>query len=103
MAEDREKLVQQQTQKMAEERNKIETFADFGNMYNFKKDFTYSYKTDAGLTPDIVREISRKKNEPQWMLDFRLRSLELFYKIDFPDWGPDISELDMDKIGRAHV
>lgn len=37
MAEDREKLVQQQTQKMAEERNKIETFADFGNMYNFKK------------------------------------------------------------------
>lgn len=68
MAEDREKLVQQQTQKMAEERNKIETFADFGNMYNFKKDFTYSYKTDAGLTPDIVREISRKRTNPSGCL-----------------------------------
>ena len=63
-----------------------------------KKDFTYSYKTDAGLTEDIVREISEKKHEPQWMLDFRLKSLDLFNRMEYPNWGPDISELDMDNI-----
>lgn len=67
-------------------------------MYNFKKDFTYSYKTDAGLTEDIVREISEKKHEPKWMLDFRLKSLDIFNHMEYPDWGPDISELDMDNI-----
>ena len=85
-------------EKLAAEKEKIESFTDFGNMYNFKKDFKYAYKTNAGLTPDIVREISEKKNEPQWMLDFRLKSLDLFYKMDYPDWGPDISELNMENI-----
>lgn len=65
MAEDREKLVQQQTQKMAEERNKIETFADFGNMYNFKKRF-YLFlqdrrRPDAGHCP---RNFSQKERTP---------------------------------------
>lgn len=86
------------TKELEEEREKIQSLSDMGNMYNFRKDFKYSYKTDAGLTPDIVREISEKKEEPDWMLQFRLKSLELFYKIDYPDWGPDISELDMDNI-----
>lgn len=98
MADNKEKLVEQEKEKLAEERQKIDTFADFGNMYNFKKDFTYSYKTDAGLTEDIVREISEKKHEPEWMLNFRLKSLDIFNHMDYPDWGPDISELDMDNI-----
>ena len=98
MADNKEKLVEQEQDKLAEERQKIDTFADFGNMYNFKKDFTYSYKTDAGLTEDIVREISEKKHEPEWMLNFRLKSLDIFNHMDYPDWGPDISELDMDNI-----
>ena len=97
MADNNEKFASQQS-KMADERKTIDTFADFGNMYNFKKDFTYSYKTDAGLTEDIVREISEKKHEPQWMLDFRLKSLDLFNRMEYPNWGPDISELDMDNI-----
>ena len=96
--QEKEKLVEQKEEKIAEERQKIDTFADFGNMYNFKKDFTYSYKTDAGLTEDIVREISEKKHEPKWMLDFRLKSLDIFNHMEYPDWGPDISELDMDNI-----
>lgn len=98
MADNKEKLVEQEKEKLAEERQKIDTFADFGNMYNFKKDFTYSYKTDAGLTEDIIREISEKKHEPEWMLNFRLKSLDIFNHMDYPDWGPDISELDMDNI-----
>ena len=75
MADERENIIEEREKKLNDERQKIETFSDFGNIYNFKNDFTYSYKTDAGLTPEIVREISEKKHEPQWMLDFRLKSL----------------------------
>jgi Fe-S cluster assembly protein SufB len=83
---------------MADAKSKIDALSNFGNVYNFKKDFTYSYKTEAGLTPEIVKEISDKKHEPEWMLHFRLKSLETFYKSDYPDWAPDISELNMDNI-----
>ena len=54
-------------------------------------DFTYGEegfeRLDAGITPDIVREISAKKDEPQWMLDLRLKSLEIFNR--FPDQKHD--------------
>jgi Fe-S cluster assembly protein SufB len=67
-------------------------------IYDVKNEFKYSYKADEGLTPDIVRQISKEKNEPQWMTDFRLKSLELYNSIAVPPWGPDISELDIDNI-----
>lgn len=51
-----------------------------------------------GLTEDIIREISKEKNEPEWILDIRLKALDAFYKLDDPDWGPDISYLDINKI-----
>lgn len=68
------------------------------SIYDIKNEFAYSYKSEAGLTPDIVREISEKKNEPKWMLDFRLKSLDIYNKMDIPIWMPDISELDMANI-----
>lgn len=55
-------------------------------------------KLDAGLTPEIVGEISRRKDEPQWMLDFRLKSLETYHRMSNPTWGPSIAGLDMDNI-----
>ena len=56
------------------------------------------YKSDAGLTEEIIRDISARKNDPPWMLEFRLKSLETYKKISLPTWGPDISELNMDEI-----
>ena len=53
---------------------------------------------DAGLTPDIVREISAKKDEPAWMLDFRLKALDTYQRMLPPDWGPGLEGLDMDHI-----
>ncbi len=47
-----------------------------------------------GLDTAVVRAISQEKNEPEWMLDFRLRALEIFEKKPMPFWGPDLSELD---------
>ena len=52
-----------------------------------------------GLTPDIVRAISEKKDEPEWMLKKRLEALELFQDMKMPaNWGPSIARLDMDHI-----
>lgn len=67
-------------------------------IYDIKNEFTYKYKTDTGLTEDIIRAISKEKDEPQWMLDFRLRSLEIYNSMPMPHWGVDLSELDMDEI-----
>ena len=56
------------------------------------------YTTGKGQTEEIVRKISEVKNEPQWMLDYCLRSLELFHKIPFPDWGSDLSGINFDDV-----
>ena len=52
----------------------------------------------SGLTPEIVEEIAKEKNEPQWMRDFRLKSLDIYNKIEMPTWGPSLDDLDMDNI-----
>ncbi len=51
-----------------------------------------------GLSEDVVREISALKNEPQWMLDMRLKGLRLFEKKPMPTWGADLSDIDFDNI-----
>ncbi|MDL2310606.1 Fe-S cluster assembly protein SufB [Peptostreptococcaceae bacterium OttesenSCG-928-C18] len=67
-------------------------------IYDVKNKFEYDYKTKAGLTPEIIKEISAQKNEPKWMLDFRLKSLDIYNKLEVPTWGADISELNIDNI-----
>ncbi len=56
------------------------------------------YKVKEGLTPEIVEQISKEKNDPEWMYNFRLRSLEMYNKMKAPDWGPSIDGLNMDDI-----
>jgi Fe-S cluster assembly protein SufB len=51
-----------------------------------------------GLSADVVADISALKNEPQWMLDFRLKALELFERKPIPRWGADLSGIDFDNI-----
>ncbi len=51
-----------------------------------------------GLTREIIEELSKEKEEPSWVLDIRLKALEQFYKMEDPDWGPDISYLNIDNI-----
>lgn len=58
----------------------------------------YYYKSEQGLSEKIVRQISKEKSEPDWMLDFRLNSLEQFYSMSLPDWGPDLSQLKLENI-----
>ncbi len=58
----------------------------------------YAFKGRKGIDREVVTQISQMKNEPQWMLDFRLRSLELFEKKPMPTWGGDLSKIDFDNI-----
>ncbi len=67
------------------------------NIYDIKNKDDSSFKT-IGLTKEVIKEISSKKNEPRWMLDLRLKALETYEKLEMPTWGPDLSELDMSKI-----
>ena len=55
--------------------------------YGFHKPEDYFFKSKRGLNREVVEEISRMKNEPQWMLDFRLRALEIFFSKPMPTWG----------------
>ena len=68
------------------------------NFYDFKNADNFEFKMDKGLSEEIVREISSKKNEPNWVLKIRLKALEIYQKLELPVWGPDLSELNMDEI-----
>ena len=83
---------------MAKERTEVQDIDR--SLYDFRyeeKDSDF-YKIKEGLTPEIVEEISDKKNDPKWMRDFRLKALEIYHKTDIPNWGPDITDLNMDNI-----
>ncbi len=62
--------------------------------YGFKDENTTLFTTGKGLTREIVEEISKAKNEPDWVLEFRLKAFEAFERMPMPDWGPDLSDLD---------
>jgi Fe-S cluster assembly protein SufB len=57
-----------------------------------------TFKSKKGLSEDVIREISKKKNEPKWMLDFRLKSYEIFLQKKMPEWGADLSGIDFNEI-----
>ena len=67
------------------------------NIYELKSTNT-TLKKSIGLSEDIIKEISREKDEPEWVLDLRLKALDYFNKLDNPDWGPDLSMLNIDEI-----
>ena len=68
------------------------------NIYDIKNKDEYDFKIKKGLTPEIIKEISKQKNDPEWMKEFRLKALEVYEKLEIPTWGPDLSELNMDEI-----
>ena len=70
------------------------------SLYDFRyeeKDEEF-YKIRAGLDDSIVEKLSQDKEDPEWMKEFRLKSLHLFNSINEPEWGPDIRDLDIQKI-----
>jgi Fe-S cluster assembly protein SufB len=68
------------------------------SQFDFKDDIAYLRETRRGLSRETVEEISRTKDEPRWMLDFRLRAYDHFTKRRMPTWGGDLSRIDFDRI-----
>lgn len=66
--------------------------------YGFRDEHKSIFQTGKGLTAEVVTEISRIKNEPEWMLEFRLKSLKQFEKMPMPKWGGDLDGLDFNDI-----
>ena len=78
-----------------------ETVKDLGldeYKYHFITKDNPVFKSEEGLSEEVVRKISAHKEEPEWMLDYRLRALEIFNSKPMPDWGADLSGLDLDDI-----
>ena len=66
--------------------------------YDFKDSTElYVHLSKKGLSKDVVRSISKLKDEPQWMLDFRL-AYDIFMKKPMPTWGADLSTIDFQNI-----
>lgn len=68
------------------------------SLYDFRNEDKDAYRIQEGLTREIVEKISREKHDPEWMLEFRLKSLEIYNKLQVPNWGPSIDGLNMDNI-----
>ena len=58
----------------------------------------YSFKAKKGLSEDLVREISKQKKEPDWMLDIRLVALKKYYEMVTPSWGADLTQINWEDI-----
>lgn len=58
----------------------------------------FKFKAEPGLSEAVVRLISEKKGEPEWMLEKRLKGLELWHKLPMPEWGPSLKDLDINQI-----
>mgnify|MGYP000252465799 CR=1 FL=1 len=56
------------------------------------------FSTGKGISEDVVRAMSAEKGEPEWMLEFRLKSLETFNKMAMQEWGPDLSGINFDDL-----
>lgn len=67
-------------------------------LYDHYDDVKSKYTTIEGLNEDTVRNISKYKDEPEWMLDKRLHALKTFNELKMPDWGPSLEKLDLNKI-----
>ena len=68
------------------------------SVYDIRDEEHDAYRMESGLTPEIVEKLSQEKNDPAWMQQFRLESLQIYNEMKLPNWGPSIEGLDMDHI-----
>ena len=71
---------------------------DFREVYDKANKEDLAFKAPEGLTEDVVRMISKSKDEPEWMLERRLEAFKIYESKPMPNWGPSLKNLDLDKI-----
>jgi Fe-S cluster assembly protein SufB len=68
------------------------------SIYDITDEENDDYRMEEGLTPAIIEKLSKEKDDPVWMQQFRLQSLQIYNETPIPNWGPSIEGLDM-----AHI
>lgn len=82
---------------MSDDTKILEEIGDY--KYGFHdRDDNYVFKSERGLSREVVENISRMKGEPQWMLEFRLKAYEHYISRPMPNWGPSLDEINFDEI-----
>jgi Fe-S cluster assembly protein SufB len=76
----------------------MENISENYSMWDSSNSAPYMSNSRLGLDEELVRAISKDKNEPAWMLEKRLQSFKLYSEMAMPTWGPDLSKLDLDNI-----
>lgn len=71
---------------------------DYATKYGFADAEDYVFKAERGLNEDVIRAISARKGEPEWMLEYRLKAYQYFLERPMPDWGADLSGIDFENI-----
>ena len=66
--------------------------------YGFHEKDTYTFKTRKGIDHDVIDQMSDMKKEPEWMREFRHKSLDIFFSKPMPDWGGDVNQINFDDI-----
>ncbi|NPV68531.1 MAG: Fe-S cluster assembly protein SufB [Anaerolineae bacterium] len=87
------------TDRLSQEERELKRLnAEYTEKYGFSDPEQYAFKSGKGLNADVVREISRIKGEPEWMLEYRLKALEVYLAKPVPTWGADLSGINYDEI-----
>ena len=71
---------------------------DYATKYGFADTEDYVFKAEKGLNPEMIRAMSKMKNEPEWMLDIRLKAYQHFLERPMPQWGSDLSGIKFEDI-----
>ncbi len=66
--------------------------------FGFQDNAEIIFSTGLGLNEEVIRTISQEKDEPEWMLDYRLKAYEIYKNKPIPEWGPDLSGIDFNDI-----
>ena len=87
-----------QASQQAADKAAIHEFASQHYQFGFHDDVKPIFSTGVGLTEETVREISRRKHEPDWMLKIRLDAYHQYRQMKLPTFGPDLSQLNLDEL-----
>ena len=82
---------------MSNKNEKYEQIVGTDYKYGFHTDVENVYDTGKGISEEVVRKISAMKNEPEWMLNIRLKAYKEFDKMKWPTFGPDLSSVNFDE------
>jgi Fe-S cluster assembly protein SufB len=83
---------------MTEQGRVLDSKDRYQEEYGFHEPENYVFKARKGLSTEVVSDMSLMKHEPRWMLDYRLKALEIFHRKPMPTWGADLSGIHFDDI-----